>query len=352
MNFEEKWAEALKERGMLKSKSETGNQYNPKGRSVFLHVEKSKRKVWSSKPYSIGALVQKFPASKSFFTKIKGVTDQRFKTKSDAIKAIDFLKINQPVKNTTFKKVYKDGGRINIVNEGMKFDKNKYKAIFGDFDGDGLLNIDDANPLRKSKRQTKVEQVELSKTFDKLLDLKSDLDKTMGYTIEKLDNFSPKGSVIYARTKTPFSILKKLVDKRLMNPEKGLSDLIGTTIATEDYEDLVTVRNQIRKGVLGRVIEEENMYNNPKSGYRAYHFIVSVNDTPVEIQLKTKRMKAVNEFSHEPYKKGTVNVPFQEQLTALVVKADRGDSKSIKELQTLLDNPKKLKASLDLDYKK
>lgn len=353
MDFEQKWTEALRKRGMLQGIERTvPNRYNPDHKSIFLHLEKSRKTVWKRKPFSIAALVQKWPASKSYFIKLKDITNERFKTKADAISAIDFLVRNQPMSNITFKKVYKDGGRINVVNEGMVFDKKKYQAIFGDFDKDGLVNIDDAEPLKKSKRRKKVEQVEISKTFEKLLDLKEDLDKTMGKTIDKLDKFSPKGSVIYARTKTPFSIVKKLVDKRLTDPKKGLSDLIGTTIATEDYADLVVVRNQIRKGVLGKVIEEENMYNEPKSGYRAYHFIVEVNGTPVEIQLKTKRMKAVNEYSHEPYKKGTVDVPFQEKLTALVVKADREDKKAISELQKWLDNPEKLKAALDLDYKK
>ena len=44
-----------------------------------------------------------------------------------------------------------------------------------------------------------------------------------------------------------------------------------------------------------------------KRGYRAYHYIVEYKNVPVEVQLKTKRMKKLNEVSHDFYKKGTLD---------------------------------------------
>ena len=63
------------------------------------------------------------------------------------------------------KEMYAKGGRtISIVNDGVQFDKSKYKAVYGDFDNDGTVNIDDANPLDKTK-SGQVEQVELRKNI-------------------------------------------------------------------------------------------------------------------------------------------------------------------------------------------
>ena len=189
--------------------------------------------------------------------------------------------------------------RINIVNEGDKFDKKKYEGALGDYDKDGLANIDDANPYTKENKPRKVEQIELAKTFEKLLTLKNQLDDTMDVTIEELDTIAPQGSLIYARTKTPYSILKKLVEKRLTDKERGLTDLVGTTIVVDDLKDLRKVDKAINKGDIGKVVEREDMYKSPKGGYRAIHYLVEVNGYIVEVQLKTKRQKAINEQSHE-----------------------------------------------------
>ena len=235
---------------------------------------------------------------------------------------------------------------VKIVNEGVKFDKKKYEGVFGDYDKDGVVNIDDANPTDKNKKG-KVEPVPASETFNKLLELKAELDKVMEDSVDILKEKTPKDADIYARTKTPYSIIKKLVEKRLMHPEKGLQDLVGTTIAVDSYEDLIEVRNKIRKGTLGEVIEEEDMYSNPKQGYMAYHYIVKVGKIPVEVQLKTKRMKDVNELTHEPYKTGTVNVKNALALAELVAKADKGDKKAIAEYNSKMKDKSALKRSLD-----
>jgi ppGpp synthetase/RelA/SpoT-type nucleotidyltranferase len=236
--------------------------------------------------------------------------------------------------------------KVKIVNEGVKFDKKKYEGVFGDYDKDGVVNIDDANPTNKNKKG-KVEPVPASKTFSDLLKLKKELDKVMEDSVDILKEKTPKDADIYARTKTPYSIIKKLVEKRLMHPEKGLQDLVGTTIAVDSYEDLIEVRNKIRKGTLGEVIEEEDMYSNPKQGYMAYHYIVKVGKIPVEVQLKTKRMKDVNSLTHEFYKSGTLNSKEMLSLVRLTAKADKGDKKAIAEYNSKMKDKSALKRSLD-----
>jgi ppGpp synthetase/RelA/SpoT-type nucleotidyltranferase len=245
---------------------------------------------------------------------------------------------------------YAKGGRINIVNEGVKFDKKKYKGILGDFDKDGVANIDDAKPLTKTGKIERVEQVELSKTFERLLKLKSQLDSTMNVAIDELDKVAPDGAQIYARTKTPYSIMKKLVEKRLTDKNKGLTDLVGTTIAVDDYKDLVKVDKEIKKGAIGKVVERENMYDSPKGGYRAIHYLVEADGYIIEVQLKTKRQKDVNVLSHNPYKKGTINKKYLLELTNLANKADKGNKNAIKEFNKIMKDKEKVERQLDTSY--
>ena len=241
--------------------------------------------------------------------------------------------------------------KIKVINKGKSFKKKDYPGVFGDYDKDGVLNIDDISPLDKSKKG-KVEPIPVAAVFETLIELKSALDSTMYDSIDKLKKASPPDADIYARTKTPYSIVKKLVQKRLLNPTKGLTDLVGTTIAVNSYKELIKVRDQIRKGLLGKVLEEEDMYESPKQGYMAYHYIVEVNKIPVEVQLKTKRTKDINELTHEPYKKGTINEKNVLDVMEIVNKADKGDKKAISEYNKIIKDKKKLAKSFDNSYAK
>ena len=257
---------------------------------------------------------------------------------SNQIKLANANKFNSLVSDIRFEK----GGRtISIVNDGVKFDKSKYKAIYGDYDKDGTVNIDDANPLDASKKN-KVEQVELKDTFDKLLSVKAELDDVMYDAVDTLDKKAPKDADIYARTKTPYSILKKLVEKRMLDPEKGLTDMVGTTIAVENQKELEQVRDDIDGGLLGKILDRDDYYKSPKAGYKAYHYIVEYQGIPVEVQLKTKTQKKLHEISHESYKKGNLNPKGLEKMSDLFEKSDRGDALSKKKVNKLLKNKKQL----------
>lgn len=260
-------------------------------------------------------------------------------TKDEAMKILREQRNQKILENTP--SMAQGGRTIKIVNDGVKFDKSKYKAIYGDFDKDGTVNIDDANPL-DAKKSGKVEQVELKDTFDKLLGVKAELDDIMYDAVDTLDEKAPSDADIYARTKTPYSILKKLVEKRMLDPEKGLTDMIGTTIAVENQKELESVRDDIDNGLLGKVLDRDDYYENPKAGYRAYHYIVEYKNVPVEVQLKTKRMKKLNEVSHDFYKKGTLDAKKLNEVSKTFELADRGDKTALKEVNKLLSNKEQL----------
>ena len=241
----------------------------------------------------------------------------------------------------SFSKFAKGGRTISIVNDGVKYDKSKYKAVYGDYDKDGVVNIDDANPLNKSKKG-KVEEIELKNTFDKLLGVKAELDEIMYDAVDTLDEKAPKGADIYARTKTPYSILKKLVEKRMLDPKRGLTDMIGTTIAVDNQKELVELRDKIDNGLLGKVLDRDDFYKRPNAGYRAYHYIVEYKGVPVEVQLKTKNMKKLHEVAHKSYKLGTLNPKTLNEVSIVFMKADKGDAKSKVQMEKLLSNKKQL----------
>ena len=245
--------------------------------------------------------------------------------------------------------LYKKGGEIgrnvHIVNEGVEFNRSKYPAIFGDFDSDGNANIDDAYPL-DSNRKGQVEPVRLEKTFQYLLDVKDELDKVMHSAIDKIDDKAPVTADVYARTKTPYSIVKKLVEKRMLDPKRGLQDLIGTTIAVNTHKQLEELRDKIKDGLLGNVMDYDDYYKSPKAGYMAHHFIVRYKDVPVEIQLKTKAMKKLHEISHEFYKEGTLNPAGTLRMSKLIMKADKGDKKAKKEVSEIFSDQSKIRSIL------
>lgn len=261
----------------------------------------------------------------------------------------EFKKLMTFVKSDKALREYKEGGRVvNIVNEDKEYSEGKYQGIFGDYDADGVSNINDLNPLDATK-VGKIDDIEIDETFRKLIDLKNDLDSKMYEALEELDKKAPKNAEFYARTKTPFSIVKKLVDKRLLDPKKGLTDLIGTTVVVSNQQELEKVKKDLDNGSMGEVLDFDDFYENPNNGYRAYHYIVKFKGTPIEVQLKTKMQKQLNEVSHEFYKKGTLNAKGLNEVSEMIMKADKGDEKALEEVKILLSNEGELAKKISVE---
>ena len=299
----------------------------------------------SAKSFKVGDSVELKPEYHKLGYMRKGKVVKIYEDDGDLIVESDNKKsadVNFPA-NYFSKITYAEGGRtISIVNDGVKYDKSKYKAVYGDYDKDGVVNIDDANPLDKTKKGKVNNEIELKETFDKLLSVKAELDDIMYDAVDTLDEKAPKGADIYARTKTPYSILKKLVEKRMLDPKKGLTDMIGTTIAVENQNELEQVRDDIDSGLLGKVLDRDDFYKSPNAGYRAYHYIVEYKGVPVEVQLKTKNMKKLHQVSHSAYKKGNLDGKKLDAVSILFMKADKGDAKSKTQINKLLKNKKLL----------
>ena len=95
---------------------------------------------------------------------------------------------------------------------------------------------------------------------------------------------------------------------------KGLTDVVGTMVVVDTYDQLDRVSKEIEKGKIGKVLEYENFYDLPNgnNGYRAIHFIIGVKKDgvliPVEVQIKTKRVKKLAEASHTAYKLSLIHI--------------------------------------------
>jgi ppGpp synthetase/RelA/SpoT-type nucleotidyltranferase len=253
-------------------------------------------------------------------------------------------------------RTFADGGEIKIkVASKDIYTKNHYKGIFQDSDKDGVPDIDDAQP-KNPKLQGEVEELKFSQVFERLLKTKKSLDKIMRAAIEELERISPAGSTIYARTKTPYSIVNKLINKKSTSLERaklgdveGLTDLIGTTVVVKSLDDINDVAKELDKGVLGEILEKKDYYEKPKAGYRAIHYITIFEGVAIEVQLKTYRQKEINEASHEAYKYENLEADRLLFLTNLANEADKGDKKAQVEIEKLLLDPKALKQSLYKD---
>ena len=69
-------------------------------------------------------------------------------------------------------------------------------------------------------------------------------------------------------------------------------------LVTDKIEDVYKIRNEL-KNTFGNGIEEDYI-KNPKNGYQSIHLNYFVEQNiPLEIQIKTKRMKLAQDIVHD-----------------------------------------------------
>ncbi len=212
---------------------------------------------------------------------------------------------------------------------------SKYKGVFGDFDGDGILNVDDPNPYVPGDGKTTVEEVKLSDELEKIIDFRKSYDQSREEFVEILRKSAEGESDILSRTKTPYSIINKLRRKRLVG-KKGLTDVIGTMVVFPDQKSLEAFKDKVNAGKLGEVLEFDDYYKKPQAGYRAYHWNVVYKGSPVEIQAKTERIKKIAGANHTLYKEGKDDAEKLGALMLLAMQADKGDTKAAKTIDAIL----------------
>lgn len=230
------------------------------------------------------------------------------------------------------------------------YTKIRYKGVFGDFDGDGILNVDDPNPQRAGDKET-VEEIKLSDEIAALIDFRKKGAQTEKEFVEVLRKKAQGETDILSRTKTPYSIVNKMRRKMTAGPNDGLTDLVGTMVVFGKHSDIENFRDKVNKGELGQVLEFDDYYTKPKAGYMAYHWNVVYKGSPVEIQVKSERLKKIAGYTHTLYKTGKHNAQRQLELSQLAVSADKGDKAAAAQIDDLLADKNKVIAFLTGDEK-
>lgn len=234
--------------------------------------------------------------------------------------------------------------------------KSRYKGVFGDYDNDGILNVDDPNPQKAGDKQT-VEEVKLSDEIAALITYRESQDSIRKEFVAKVEKLAKGEEEVLSRTKTPFSIINKLRRKRLVSkidaksgaPKtgvQGLTDVIGAMVVFKTQAKLEAFKKQVKSGDLGKVVEFDDYYATDHAGYKAYHFNLIYKGAPVELQLKTSRMKKLGIANHELYKTGKGDASLFKALTDAAEMADAGDEEATKRIDPILKDAKKLEHHL------
>lgn len=184
--------------------------------------------------------------------------------------------------------------------------------LFGDFDYDGILNIDDPRPFNKKiKRYPQERKKGIPPSFyhhpqyggfeTRFSTALKNLEKESRKRAKKLTRIIRKNPGSVGRVKTIPSTIVKL-QKRGM---RHVNDLAAMTIYVDKRSDVFKKAAEIRKKYPTVRGESDNFYRHPKDGYYAYHLLVRGRDgIPVEIQIKTRKMAALHGKMHSSYKKG------------------------------------------------
>jgi len=274
----------------------------------------------------------------------------------------------------SIRKAHATGGVVSRDYLNKKIPTEIYKSIFADTDRDGVANVDDVAPFNKDVKE-RIEEVSLKDEIKALIDYRNDFEQVREELVEDLEEIlsvcEGKGDCgILSRTKTPYSIINKLRRRGLTNTKdldklnkiakrklknkdltgldlyKGLTDVVGAMIVTPTKEDADKVKDAILDGRAGEVLEFEDFYANDNNGYRAYHFLVAVTKNnikfPVEIQVKTKRIKELSDIGHTAYKRGNINTSNLNKLMQLANRGDKGSKKAQAEFNGIMQKPQKV----------
>lgn len=226
-----------------------------------------------------------------------------------------------------------------VPNPPSEITRDDYPAIFDDTDRDSIVDVDDPHPFDPGDTQS-IEEVRLSDEIGKLIDTRQSYVPVTESVMQSLRDLKIPGSEIKGRVKTPFSIVNKLRRKRLGT----LTDIAATMIVVPDMPSLKAASASVEEDF--EVIDKDDYYKTPQAGYRALHYIVKSGGVPVEIQIKTRRMKEIGDASHTPYKNGVLDIEAMDRLTSLAARADAGDAKAQREIDPLLRDKAALRRTL------
>lgn len=193
----------------------------------------------------------------------------------------------------------------------MKINKNVSNRswMFGDYDEDGVKNIDDPKPLNpKISKANEDKKFWMKSNFYggevKLSDELLALQKNNNSYTPKLKQILRDNKGSFGRIKTVPSTLKKLRERNILS----IGDIAGATILTKNRKQAYKKEKSLSKKYSFDPLARDDFYKDPKGNvYYAIHnkVLLKKNDPRgIELQIKSKKMSNLGKEMHPYYKKG------------------------------------------------
>lgn len=141
------------------------------------------------------------------------------------------------------------------------------------------------------------------------------LDKKVKSIIEEITNNYPD-VYLKVRIKEEKSAINKLDIKKYQYANQ-ISDLLGVMIVTKDIDEVYKIKADLEKLIPN--INVEDYIKKPKFGYKSVHLNCRIaKDIPLEIQIKTEKMKIAQEMVHDSiYKNRNLNEKTKNMLSTI-----------------------------------
>lgn len=181
-----------------------------------------------------------------------------------------------------------------------------------------------------------------------------DVENRFNLLKEELSMDSERNPIesIKSRIKTPESLIKKMVKKRISKIEdidQEIHDIAGVRVVCSFLEDVYYLEKRILSQNDVKLISRKDYIKNPKkSGYQSLHLIVEVpiqleneeKNVCVEIQIRTIAMDFWASLEHKLRYKKNLNDDILNEINDTLYKCSNSISKMDKEMQkikTLID---------------
>lgn len=201
------------------------------------------------------------------------------------------------------------------------------KYVYGDFDKDGVKNIDDPKPFDRrvshypsiKKNPTYYHKARYGGASNVLLsDELRAIERNNNRNVPIMKTFLRENPKSFGRIKTVPSTMKKLRERHIGK----IMDTGGATILTKKRRGANTVAARVKKKYPFDRSQTDDYYKKPKGGvYYAHHVgVMGKRGGRLEVQVKSKKMFELQARMHEAYKRGKSLDAYRDRARRLFLK--------------------------------
>jgi len=194
-----------------------------------------------------------------------------------------------------------------------------HTLMFGDFDKDGIMNIDDPKPFNPNVKKMPMvnrnyKRYHTSQYADPETKLSTELMAIKHYNdshAKALHHILRAGRHAVGRVKTVPSTIHKLRKKYIHH----IGDVAAATHITKTRAEAFAARKRTRKHLESRGFRRithrsDNYYKKPKNGHYGLHDTWDIHGRKVELQYKSRHMQQLDVKMHPHYKKKKIPPKF------------------------------------------